>query len=77
MWSFARFGGEEFKRPLPNPAPAPVQQRPVAMLDLPAIEEADDRAGDQDFAGHVSELKDLFSRPARLVLNQPHPAWSA
>src|SRR5689334_22295929 len=64
-WSFARFGGEEFKRPLatPAPTPAPVQQRPAAMLDVPSIVEIDDPAADQDFAGQVSELKDLFTRP--------------
>jgi hypothetical protein len=69
-WSFARFGGEEFKR---SPAPiAPQAARPPAvrhaapaavdasrvMLQTPVtVEETE-----EDFAHQVSELKDLFPR---------------
>ena len=78
-WSFARFGGEEFKRPLAN---APAAGGPTGLapaVEIPeidsveVIDEAHLSAADQDFAGQVSELRDLFPRPAALVLNRVGP----
>ena len=69
-WSFARFGGEEFKR---SPAPiAPQAAQPPAVTHAaPAAVEASRvipqtpatlEENEQDFAHQVSELKDLFPR---------------
>jgi hypothetical protein len=69
-WSFARFGGEEFKR---SPAPiAPQAARPPAVTHAaPAAVEASRvmlqtpvtvEETEEDFAHQVSELKDLFPR---------------
>ena len=69
-WSFARFGGEEFKRsPAPlapqaatppavrHASPAAVEAQRVMPETPVAVDETD-----QDFARQVSELKDLFPR---------------
>lgn len=77
-WSFARFGGEEFKRAIPETAPQPgVPQQSgipphsssnhnaLAVAGEAASVDETDRAVDaSDLADQVSELKDLFSRRA-------------
>src|SRR5687768_552440 len=76
-WSFARFGGEEFKRPtsnlpaeagLPMPPVVPAQPAYAAVADeAPAIEQRDAAIEAEDIAHQVSELNDLFpSRPVPL-----------
>src|SRR6187401_2090552 len=69
-WSFARFGGEEFKgspAPIaPHAAPPPAVTRtapaaveaPPVMPEIPVIMEGTE----QDVDHQVSELKDLFPR---------------
>ena len=73
-WSFARFGGEEFKRNVPSlpslPAHADV---PAALTTVAPYErdEAEDMpvvdveaiSDTEDLAGQISELKDLFPGP--------------
>ena len=70
-WSFARFGGEEFKRvvpALPPHAGVPTQTsiahyEPVAE-EIPEGEVVDAVVDTEDLAHQVSELNDLFpSRP--------------
>jgi hypothetical protein len=75
-WSFARFGGEEFKRALPAAAPQqgiPTQSGipselsishyvAAAAHEMPAVEEMDRAVDAEDLANQVSELKDLFPR---------------
>ena len=79
-WSFARFGGEEFKRsPAPiapqaaqppsvtHAAPAAVAASRVMLQPPVTVEETE-----QDFAHQVSELKDLFPRrPTPVSTLQP------
>lgn len=87
-WSFARFGGEEFKRSVPNLAQqavvtqyAPETQYQSEARDEPEFVEApvsqDTEAfgedADQDFAHQVSELKDLFPQRAALVVKKRQP----
>jgi len=67
-WSFARFGGEEFKRALPNPAPQPEMPQHHAAaaaieVEAPAIE-VNDPVEHEDLAHQVSELQDLFPQRA-------------
>jgi len=64
-WSFARFGGEEFKRsPAPVAAAAVRHVEPAAVAAPRAMPEAPMAADEpeQDFAHQVSELNDLFPR---------------
>ena len=74
-WSFARFGGEEFKRALPETAPQqriPTQASVPSELsighyeamanNMPAIEQLDRTVDAEDLANQVSELRDLFPR---------------
>ena len=72
-WSFGRFGGEEFKRPLTGDPQAPAS-RPAPLALVPSAPVAPEfRAvhADEapDFATEVEELKDLFPRrsPLRAV----------
>jgi hypothetical protein len=73
-WSFARFGGEEFKRAVPSPAPPAVTATQAAPIDnstdVPTSRYTDPTAEAEDLANQVSELNDLFSRPPALVLNK-------
>jgi hypothetical protein len=72
-WSFARFGGEEFKRivptlpALPAHADVPAALTAVAPYEREAAEEMPvvdvEAIGEtEDLAGQISELKDLFPR---------------
>lgn len=78
-WSFARFGGEEFKRSVPGlPAQAAVSApaatapgEPSIAEELPEFKRIDTTGDAEDLASQVSELKDLF--PRRVALNKPRP----
>ena len=72
-WSFARFGGEEFKRivptlpALPSHPDVPTALTAVAPHERDAAEEMPvvdvEAIGEtEDLAGQISELKDLFPR---------------
>ena len=68
-WSFARFGGDEFKRALPNPAPQPEMPQAHAaaaaiVVEPRAIEVNDPGVEHEDLAHQVSELQDLFPQRA-------------
>jgi hypothetical protein len=73
-WSFARFGGEEFKRSVPAITPpsapaSPTQYDAVEVDDDPLMvptEVVPQREAEQDLADQVSELKDLFPRKRAL-----------
>lgn len=74
-WSFARFGGEEFKRLVPAltpqaviPAPSGMPQyEPAAAEEIPEVQATEATIDAEDIAGQVSELKDLFPRRAVAV----------
>ena len=69
-WSFARFGGEEFKRIVPALPPqaavsahsAIPQYEPEAAAELAAVEEVHRIVDAEDIAHQVNELNDLFPR---------------
>jgi hypothetical protein len=75
-WSFGRFG-EEFKRPLADPrpetTPAPLQSSPEPAPPMespelrPALGQTDVPYRGPDFGREISELKDLFQQPRRVV----------
>lgn len=75
-WSFARFGGEEFKRPLASTPPPLAQSEPELSVDEMLGADSEPRAAAEDFAGQVSELKDLFPRPAAVGLTRLRPPQS-
>jgi hypothetical protein len=71
-WSFARFGGEEFKRivptlpALPAHADVPAALTAVAPYEREVAEEmpvvdVEAISDTEDLAGQISELQDLFS----------------
>ena len=69
-WSFARFGGEEFKRTVPVLPPqtdvarqaAANHYEAVAAEEIPAIEDVHGTSDVEDIADQVSELNDLVPR---------------
>jgi len=77
-WSFGRFG-EEFKRPLSEPRPEAIAAPPQSSPELaPPIESSPELrpAGlgqtgvpyrGPDFGREISELKDLFQQPRRVI----------